>query len=127
MFLGGISQLVTFWKMNVTFPFTLLRKGLGRFSCSPDKCFHCISCDIDRVFWELGFPLLWPIWQPSCTDTFSGSPGKQSAQKKPMKKINRNTTTTKTSCHSEPRTIQGFRKDDVRQCESPEFVPNCSR
>lgn len=54
----SITQLVIVWKTNVMFAFILSRKGSGRFSRSPEKCFHCISCDMDRAFLEIEFPLL---------------------------------------------------------------------
>lgn len=58
----AVLWLVIFWKMKETFSLILSRKGSARFKWSPEKCFHCFSCDMERGFRELCF---WcgPSWQ----------------------------------------------------------------
>ena len=55
--------LVIFWKKNDTFSLILSRKGSSRLKWSPEKCFHCFSCDMERGFRESGFWWRGPSWR----------------------------------------------------------------
>lgn len=67
----AVFWLVIFWKKNDTFSLILSRKGSLRFNWSPEKCFHCFSCDMERGFWESGFLWCGPSWQFLETGNFS--------------------------------------------------------
>lgn len=69
--------------MKETFSLILSRKGSARAWCCPEKCFHCINCDIERGFFELGFPWSCPSWQLLDAEGFS-----EGGSEKMMKKIN---------------------------------------
>lgn len=69
--------------MKETFSLILSRKGSARAWCCPEKCFHCISCDIESGFFELGFPWSCPSWQLLDAEGFS-----EEGSEKMMKKIN---------------------------------------
>lgn len=58
-----IVSLVIFWKKNDTFSLILSRRGSVRFKWSPEKCFHCFSCDMERGFRDLDFWWCGPSWQ----------------------------------------------------------------
>lgn len=66
-----VLWLVIFWKKNETFSLILSRKGSVRFKRSPEKCFHCFSCDMERGFRELDFCWCGPSWQFLETVNFS--------------------------------------------------------
>lgn len=59
----AVLWLVIFWKKNETFSLIFSRKGSARFKWSPEKCFHCFSCDMERGFRELDFWWCGPSWQ----------------------------------------------------------------
>lgn len=69
--------------MKETFSLILSRKGSARAWCCPEKCFHCISCDIESGFFELGFPWSCPSWQLLDAEGFS-----EEGSEKMMQKIN---------------------------------------